>query len=198
MSRIEPRQGVFARLVSRGGRIAYGRDMDASAIYAQHPRLMLDFMRFNRAAERGKRVPKGLRELAVLKAATMVGCEFCIDIGSEYARRSGLGDEQLLALHEAHRSGLFDADQLLVIDLAAGMTRTPGEVGEELMTRVSERFGVKGALELIHLIGWENTRSRVNVAMGVGAAGFSEGRVCALPDRGTVAGDAATLGSLAS
>jgi AhpD family alkylhydroperoxidase len=187
MSRIEPRRGVFARIVARGSRAAYGRELRSAGIYARHPRLMFDFMRFNRAAERGKRVPQGLSELAVLKAATMVGCEFCIDIGSEYARRSGLRDEQLLALHDAHESGLFDADQLLAIDLAVGMTRTPGEVDDELLARVRERFGVKGTLELVHLIAWENTRARVNVALDIGAEGFSEGRVCALPDRSLAA-----------
>jgi AhpD family alkylhydroperoxidase len=182
MSRIEPRQGVFASLMARGSRVAYGRELSSSRIYAHHPRLALDLMRYNRAAERGKRVPKVLTELAVLKAATMVGCEFCIDISSEYARRSGLRDEQLLALHEAHESGLFSEDELLVIDLAVGMTRTPGEVGEELMTRVRGRFGAKGALELVHMIAWENTRARVNIALDIGSDGFSEGKVCAIPD----------------
>jgi AhpD family alkylhydroperoxidase len=183
MSRIEPRQGVFARIVGRGSRVAYGRELRSAGVYAQHPRLMLDYMRFNRAAERGKRVPKGLSELAVVKAATIVGCEFCMDIGSEYARRSGLSDQQLLALHEAHESGLFSEDELLVIDLATGMTRTPGEVDEELMARVSDRFGVKGALELVHLIAWENARARINVAIDIEPEGFSEGKVCAVPDR---------------
>lgn len=181
MSRIEPRQGVFADLMARGSKVTYGRELSASRIYAHHPRLSFDLMRYNRAAERGKRVPKALTELAVLKAATIVGCEFCIDIGSEYARRSGLSDEQLLALHEAHDSGLFSEDELLVIDLVVGMTRTPGEVGEELMTRVSERFGAKGALELVHMIAWENSRARINIALGVGSDGFSEGKVCAVP-----------------
>jgi AhpD family alkylhydroperoxidase len=183
MSRIEPRQGVFARAVTRGSRIAYGRELRSAGVYAQHPRLMVDYMRFNRAAERGKRVPKGLSELGVLKAATIVGCEFCMDIGSEYARRSGLSDEQLLALGEAHESGLFSEDELLVIDLATGMTRTPGEVGDELMGRVRDRFGVKGALELVHLIAWENARARINLALAIEAEGFSEGKVCAVPDR---------------
>ncbi len=183
MSRIEPRQGVFARLVGRGSRAAYGREMESAAVFARHPRLMVDYMRFNRAAERGKRVPKKLSELAVLRAATIVGCEFCIDIGSEYGRRSGLSDPQLLALHEAHGSGLFSADELLVIDLATGMTRTPGAVGDELMARVCERFGAKGALELTQLIAWENARARMNVALEIGPEGFSEGKVCALPDR---------------
>lgn len=185
MSRIEPRQGVFARLVARGSRIAYGRELKSAGVFAQHPRLMVDYMRFNRAAERGKRVPKGLSELAVLKAATIVGCEFCIDIGSEYARRSGLSDQQLLALHEAHGCGLFSDDELLVIDLAGGMSRTPGEVGDELMARVRERFGIKGTLELVQLIAWENTRARMNLALDIGPEGFSEGKVCALPEQTT-------------
>jgi AhpD family alkylhydroperoxidase len=183
MSRIEPRQGVLSTLMARGSKVTYGRELSSARIYAHHPRLSFDFMRFNRAAERGKRVPKALTELAVLKVATMVGCEFCIDIGSEYARRTGLSDAQLLALHEARGSGLFSEDELLVIDLAVGMTRTPGEVGDELMARVQERFGVKGTLELVHMIAWENTRSRVNIALDVGAEGFSEGKVCAVPDR---------------
>ncbi len=187
MSRIEPRQGVFGGLVARGSRASFGRELRSARVYAQHPRLMIDFMRFNRAAERCRNVPKALSELAVLKAATMVGCEFCMDIGSEYARRCGLRDEQLLALHEAHESGLFSEDELLAIDLAVGMTRTPGEVGDELMARVRDRFGAKGTLELVHAIAWENTRSRVNIALDFEAEGFSEGKVCAVPDRSLAA-----------
>jgi AhpD family alkylhydroperoxidase len=188
--RIEPRQGVFASAVARGGRMAYGRELEASRVYAKHPRLMIGYMRYNRAAERTKHVPKQLAELAVAKAAAIVGCEFCIDISSEYARRSGLRDEQLLALHEAHASGLFGEDQLLVIDLAEGISRTPGEASDELMARVVARFGDKGTLELVQLIAWENARARANVALGIGAAGFSEGRACALaPAAAAAAGE---------
>lgn len=181
--RIEPSKGLFARIVTRSGRVTYGRELEASGVYAKHPRLLFAYMRYNRAAERTKQVPRLLAELAVTKAAAMVGCEFCIDISSEYVRRAGLSDEQLLALHEARESGLFDADQLLVIDLAEGMTRTPGEVSDELMARVVARFGDKGTLELVHLIAWENNRARANIALGMGAAGFSEGRACALGPR---------------
>jgi AhpD family alkylhydroperoxidase len=181
MSRIEPRRGAFASLLTRGSRVAYGREMKSAGVFALHPRLALDYMRFNRAAERCRRVPKGLADLAVLKAATIVGCEFCMDIGSEHARRSGLDDRQLLALHEAHESGLFDEDELLVIDLAGGMSHTPGAVGDELMERVVARFGDKGTLELVQLIAWENARARMNQALEIEPEGFSEGKVCAVP-----------------
>ena len=37
-------------------------------------------------------------------------------------------------------------------------------------------------VELTHHIALENLRGRFNVAFGIGAAGFSEGMVCAVPD----------------
>ncbi|HVX34437.1 MAG TPA: carboxymuconolactone decarboxylase family protein [Solirubrobacterales bacterium] len=179
--RIEPRRGPFADIVAWSARRSYGRDLESARVYAQHPRMMLGWMRYNRAAERTPHVPKALAELAVLRAASMVGCEFCIDIGSEFARRSGLSDEQLLSLHDAHASGLFDDDQLLVIDLATAMSTTPAEVEDDLMERVRARFGVKGTMELTQLIAWESSRARLNVALGLGAEGFSTGKACALP-----------------
>ena len=181
MSRIEPRQGPLANFFAFGARKSFGRDLESARVFAHHPRLAFDYMRYNRAAERTPHVPKLLAELGVLRAATLVGCEFCLDIGSELARRSGLTDEQLLSLHDAHASGLFDADQLMVIDLATGMSSTPGAVDDELMERVRGRFGAKGTLELTQLIAWENARGRMNVALGYGAEGFSAGKACALP-----------------
>jgi AhpD family alkylhydroperoxidase len=181
MSRIEPRKGMLANFFAFGARKTFGRDVESARIFAWHPLQAAGYMRYNRAAERTRHVPKLLAELGVLRAASMVGCEFCIDISSEYTRRAGLTDEQILSLHDAHASGLFDADQLMVIDLATGMSGTPGQVDDELMERVQARFGTKGTLELTQLIAWENARARQNVALGFGAEGFSEGKACALP-----------------
>jgi 4-carboxymuconolactone decarboxylase len=181
MSRIEPRRGTFANIVAWGAKKSYGRDLESARVFARHPRLMFGYMRSNRAAEHTPRVPKLLAELAVLRAASMVGCEFCIDIGSEFARRSGLTDEQLLSLHDAHASGLFDSDQLLVIDLATAMTSTPAQVDDELIERVKVRFGAKGTMELVQLVAWENTRARMNIGLDLGPEGFSDGKACALP-----------------
>jgi AhpD family alkylhydroperoxidase len=181
VSRIKQRTGPFADIIAFGARRTFGREVKSARVYANHPRLMFGWMRYNRTTERTPHVPKALAELAVLRAATMVGCSFCIDISSEFSRRAGLGDEQLLSLNDAHASGLFDADQLMVIDLATGMTSTPGRVEDELIERVRARLGVKGTMELVQLIAWENSRARQNVALGNGAEGFSEGKACALP-----------------
>jgi hypothetical protein len=37
-------------------------------------------------------------------------------------------------------------------------------------------------VELTHVIALENMRGRLNLALGIDAAGFSEGMVCAVPD----------------
>jgi AhpD family alkylhydroperoxidase len=74
----------------------YGPAMDeCAAVYGHEQRLARWFAAYNRAVEKSVKIPKRLRDLAALKAATVVGCEFCMDIGSEYARRSGLSDAQL-------------------------------------------------------------------------------------------------------
>jgi len=181
MSRIEPSRGLLSNFFGFGARKTFGRDLESARVFAHHPRQAFGYMRYNRAAERTSHVPKLLAELGVLRAASMVGCEFCIDISSEYTRRAGLTDEQMLSLHDAHASELFDADQLMVIDLATGMSSTPGQVDDALMERVQARLGVKGTLELTQLIAWENARARQNVALGFCSEGFSEGKACALP-----------------
>jgi hypothetical protein len=58
------------------------------------------------------------------------------------------------------------------------MSRTPVEVPDELFARLRARFD---EAQLAHVIALENLRGRFNLAFGIGAAGFSEGMVCAAP-----------------
>lgn len=181
--RLPPAGGAFARVAAVVSRRQYGEPMVESAlVYAHHRRLAMAFTRFNRAAEKPDAVPARLKHLAVLKAATIVECEFCIDIGSEDSRKAGITDDQLLALPRARQSGEFSDDELLVIDLADAMTRTPAAVSDASVAQIRARFGDKGLLELSYIIAWENTRARLNAALGLGAGGFSDNRVCALPE----------------
>jgi alkylhydroperoxidase family enzyme len=68
------------------------------------------------------------------------------------------------------------------MDYAASMTRTPALVPETLFAQLREHLDEEQLVELTHHIALENLRGRFNVAFGVGAAGFSEGMVCAVPD----------------
>jgi AhpD family alkylhydroperoxidase len=180
--RIAPATGVQARFSVWAARRQYGPEMaESAAVYARHPRLTRWFALFNRAVEKPGVVPHRLRELAVLKAATVVECAFCIDIGSHLARRAGLSDAQLLALHDPDPSGLFSDDELAVIAFAHGLSVTPAVADDEVAGAIRDRFGEQGLIELSNLVAWENFRARLNVGLGIGPGGFSEGKVCARP-----------------
>lgn len=47
--------------------------------------------------------------------------------------------------------------------------------------QLREHFDDTQLVGLTHLIALENMRGRFNLALGIGAAGFSEGLGCALP-----------------
>lgn len=150
-------------------------------LYAHVPGLRRGYAKLEQATAKAHALDKRLRALAELKAATLVQCEYCIDIGSQISRRWGLSDEELLALPNYRTSPLFNDLDKLVMDYAVGMTRTPVEVSEELFAELRTHFDEAQLVELTHLIAVENLRGRFNLALGVGAAGFSEGRVCAIP-----------------
>jgi AhpD family alkylhydroperoxidase len=167
----------FARLTGR----APAR-VEPLEIYARVPRLLRGYGKLEQATARLHRLDWRLQVLAELKATTLTHCEFCIDLASQIARRSGLSDEQLLALPHYRDSELFTDLEKLVMDYAVGMSRTPAEVPDALFAELKEHFDEGQLVELTHHIALENMRGRFNVAFGVGAAGFSDGMVCAAPD----------------
>lgn len=168
----------------RGFRELTGREperIEPLEMYAHVPFLMSGYGKIEQATAKIKDLDIRHRHLAELKAATMTHCEFCIDIGSQVARRNGLGDEELLALPHYRDSPLFDAVDKLVLDYSVAMSNTPVDVPDEMFARLREHFTDKQVVELTHVIALENHRGRFNLALGVGSAGFSDGMVCAVP-----------------
>lgn len=157
------------------------RMMEPFEMYAHTPGLLLGYAMLEWATAKAHRVDERLRFLAELKAATLTHCEYCIDMGSQIARRSGLSDEQLLALPRYRESRLFTPLEKLVLDYAVGMSRTPVDVSDALFTELRKHFNDAQLVELTSVIALENMRGRFNLALGVGAAGYSEGMVCAVP-----------------
>lgn len=92
-----------------------------------------------------------------------------------------MSDEELLALPSYRTSELFTDLDKPVLDYAVGMSRTPVEVPDTLFAGLREHFDDAQLVELTHVIALENMRGRFNLALGVAAAGFSEGMVCAVP-----------------
>ena len=116
--------------------------------------------------------------LASLKAASLVGCEFCLDLGSAASRRLGVTDADLVALPTYLNSRVFTDRERLAIELAEAMTRTPYGVTDNLRMRLAREFSQGQVMELAAQIAWENYRGRLNQGVGVRPMGFSDGATC--------------------
>jgi len=186
------RAGLTVKLVYRFGprmmRKLTGRDpqtgngLEPFEIWAYQPKMMMGMGRFNQAIRGGKTVSERIRNLVELKGAQMIGCEFCVDLGSQICRNSGFTDEELLALPGYQSSDLFTEQEKAALDYTVAVMRTPVEVTDELFDRMKAHFSDKQMVEITALLTLVNV-DRFNAAFGIGSAGFSAGRVCVLPDR---------------
>jgi AhpD family alkylhydroperoxidase len=196
MARIEgvakSQAGPVVKLVYRFGpramRKLTGRDprtgsgLEPIEVWAHQPKMMVGMGRFNQAVRKGKSVDDRIKNLVELKGAQMIGCEFCVDLGSQICRNSGLSDEELIALARYQSSALFTDREKAALDYAVAVMRTPVEVTDELFARVRAHFDDRQLVEITALLTLVNL-DRFNAAFGIGSAGFSDGLVCVPPDR---------------
>lgn len=187
MSMARPMVRLVYRLGPRMMRNLAGREpqngsgLEPMEIWAHQPKMMMGMGKFNQAVRKGKSVDERLKNLVELKGAQMIGCEFCVDLGSQICRNSGFSDEELLALPRYRQSDLFTDREKLALDYAVAVMRTPVEVTDELFTQMKEHFSDEQLVELTALLTVVNL-DRFNAAFGIGSAGFSEGAVCVPPD----------------
>ena len=196
MARIEgvakSQAGPVVKLVYRFGpramRKLTGRDprtgsgLEPIEVWAHQPKMMVGMGRFNQAVRKGKSVDDRIKNLVELKGAQMIGCEFCVDLGSQICRNSGLSDEELIALARYQSSTLFTDREKAALDYAVAVMRTPVEVTDELFARMRAHFDDRQLVEITALLTLVNL-DRFNAAFGIGSAGFSDGLVCVPPDR---------------
>ena len=159
-----------------------GSGIEPMEIWAYQPKMMFGMGKFNQAVRKGKSVDERLRNLLELKGAQMIGCEFCVDLGSQICRNSGFSDDELLALPRYRQSDLFTEREKLALDYTVAVMRTPVDVTDELFARMKEHFSDEQLVEITALLTIVNL-DRFNAAFGIGSAGFSEGMVCVPPDR---------------
>lgn len=153
-------------------------------MYAHIPRLLGAIGRLEMVEAKLDILEPRHRALAELKAATTVRCEYCIDLGSQISRGLGITDEELLALGDYRNASCFSDLDKLILEYATAISRTPVEVSDELFDRLRGYFDAPQLVGLTHVINLGNLRARFNLALGIGSSGFSEGRVCALPEAG--------------
>jgi AhpD family alkylhydroperoxidase len=183
-----PMVKLVYRFMTRGMKKLTGRDaargsgIEPLEVWAYQPKAMTAMGKFQGAVRKGKLVDERTKNLIELKGAQMIGCEYCVDLGSQICRNSGFSDEELLALPRYRHSDLFTEREKLALDYAVGVMRTPVEVSDALFARVKEHFTDEQLVEITALLTVVNL-DRFNAAFAIGSAGFSDGMVCVPPDR---------------
>lgn len=177
-----PPSGLVARGVRWYSRRQYGGEMAPVDAYLHHKRLLYGYSAFETAVERSHKVDERLKLLAEMKAAAIVGCEWCMDFGSKLCHDHGIPERQIRELPIYRDSDAFDDLERLVIDYAAAMSRTPAEVEEGLVAQLREHFDDAQLVELTNVIAIENFRARFNHALGLEVQGFAAGAACVVPE----------------
>ncbi|HYH60199.1 MAG TPA: carboxymuconolactone decarboxylase family protein [Thermoleophilaceae bacterium] len=173
-----PERGPLRKVAYGMARRRLGEMPEPFAIAAHHTTVFSAMSGFELALERCKSVPIRYKALGELRAAMVVGCEWCADIGSMIARKSGLTDDELKELVDWQNGTLLDERDKLVLEYADAITRTPVDVGDDLFDRLRAHFDEKQLVELTAAIAWENWRARFNWAFGIDQQGYSEGAYC--------------------
>src|ERR1700728_2315515 len=97
---------------------ARGSGIEPVEVWAYQPKMMSGMGKFQGAVRKGRTVDERLKNLIELKGAQLIGCEFCVDLGSQICRNSGFSDDELLALPRYRQSDLFSDREKLALDYA--------------------------------------------------------------------------------
>ncbi|QGK69299.1 carboxymuconolactone decarboxylase family protein [Allosaccharopolyspora coralli] len=174
--------GWFTRLFYKAIKRQYGAVLEPAGVTAHHTGLLLGMSVSEAAVHVAARaLPASVRELAVYRVSTRIGCSWCVDFGTMLQRNQGLDIERLRHIDDYETSPSFSELDRLVIAYADAMTEQPMRVTDEQVAELDRRLGHKAMVELTYMIGLENSRTRFNHALGITDQGFTSGEACRVP-----------------
>ena len=152
----------------------YGAVLDPVAVTAHNPAVLHAYVGFEGALRKATTLPLELKELVNLKVAALLGCPFCIDIGSATALQLGIDAATLNDLPIYADSALFTPAEKAALRYAEAMSGGRVSISDELFVELTSHFDSAQLIELTAVVAWENYRSRFNNALGLQAHGFVE------------------------
>jgi AhpD family alkylhydroperoxidase len=127
------------------------------------------------------RVPPTLKMLAEFRVASIVGCEFCLDIGAALAEYEDLDQRKITELSDFETSDAFSEDERLVLRFATALSQQSPVVTPELRAAIEARFSKAQVVELAAVIAHEHERSRFYLGIDLPVSRFASADACRLP-----------------
>ena len=123
---VSPRtRNPLLRLLFCYARRRFGRDASPLFGYATNGPVLASLLALEVGMERAHRLDETVKKLAELRVAALVGCPFCLDIGSVLVRESGVPERKLRELNDHATSDAFTPLEKAALAWADRMTATP-------------------------------------------------------------------------
>lgn len=152
--------------------------LDLIRALARRPALLLATGATELGAMVSNRVPSRLKLLAEFRVASLVACEFCLDIGAAIAEYENLDSRQVVELAKFETSDAFDDDERLVLRFATALSERSAVVAPELRHALENRFTKAQIVELAAAIAHEHQRSRFYVGINLPPSRFASANAC--------------------
>jgi len=172
---LNPPQTLVNRIAGRVARRWYGALPDPVAAVSHHRPVARSYVLFELQVARWRGLDRGLKDLAVMAAATRIGCAWCMDFGYwEATVAHHVPAEKIRAIPGWREATVYSGLERLVLEYAEAMTETPPAVTDEMVARLREHLTEAQLVELTAMVAVENLRSRINAAFGLTAQGFRD------------------------
>lgn len=144
----------------------YGSILENHAILARRPQIFRGFRTMWDALDSGSLLGARLAFLVNIRLSGLIGCSVCIGANSILGREAGITDEELLALREPLRDGVFPERETAALAYADALAAS-NEISDELFARVKRYFSEEEIIELTATATFEICVAKFNRALGV-------------------------------
>lgn len=171
--------GLSGWLLKHFSRKHLGDVPESVGVMWHNRRVLFDSIGYGRKVEKWDQLDRDLKTYAHMAVASLVGCSWCLDFSYYKAHNAGLDDRKASEVPRWRESTMFMSLERDVMEYAEAMSETPPHVTGELAERLLVQLGAPALIELTGVVGFANSTTRGNVALGVEAQGFS--KACSVP-----------------
>ena len=182
--------GFYGWMLKRFSRKHLGQVPEAAGVMWHNRAVLFGSMGYGRKVEKWDQLDPTLKTFAHMTVASVVGCSWCLDFNYFKAHNEGLDEAKASEVPRWRESTVFSPLERDVMEYAEAMSETPPRVTDELSARLLKKLGAPALLELTALVGFANSTTRANTALGIESQGFS--KACRLPLAQPSAGYAAS------
>src|SRR5688572_23923008 len=171
--------GFYGWMLKRLSRKHLGEVPEAAGVMWHNRAVLFSSMGFGRKVEKWDQLDRNLKTYAHMAVASLIGCSWCLDFNYFKAHNEGLDERKASEVPRWRASTVFTPLERDVMEYAEAMSETPPRVTDGLSERLLTALGAPALVELTAVVGFANSSTRANTALGIESQGFSA--VCEVP-----------------